>query len=348
MVRLTVVTVLLSASANLAAAPVAGAQDSGNGTVSATAVPRGVSSISAPCTADTMKARSEPGYQGTYSAFDRRGAQHSYAGPLSLTIEADVYQNQHGTFDNAQCAGNAGFSQPIKSASLISGSEGPDSLWCSYDPAKSTHSRHDQDLVSVVLAGTCTLIQGGVSYVVATLETHQGRVFERNVVQPQVAGTAVGMGRAIRWSDAYTHSTTCMSATCSAPGPHGRPVPGRGTPGPSAEVAPATSPPGQVPASVGSHQPSAPQGTSLSGDPDPAAPLTDTGQDLHAEEVALDVDDGGAGSSSTGGGRQWPGGLTALALFTLGIGEVASYRKQKRAGRPVFPLLSRLRMLWSR
>lgn len=349
LVRLALLAGILGALSEVGVVRVAGAQQAANGNVSATAVPYGVttSPLAGVCTSDSLDARSEPGYQGTYSITDRRGGRHSYSGPLFLTIGADVFENQQGTFQNAQCAGNAGFSQPIRGASASSPPEGTGSLACSYDPAQSTYRRYDRDLITVVLVGTCTITQGGVAYVAAAVETHQGRVFERNLMQPQPPGSVAGTGLVIRWSEAYTFSTTCISASCDTPGPAGASTglvpPGSGPVvggvGPAAKTPGGTSAP-QAPAGA-----SAPPSAAGAASPAGGAGTAEGDSVLYpTDDAGLEADTEGAGSGDASRGRRWPRGLVALALLTLGVGEAASYRKQKRAGRPAFPLLTTLRV----
>lgn len=357
--RSIVLACLLIAVVHVGAVQPAGAQQPadargpGNGSVRATTIPHGVgSSPPAACSSDALDARSEPGYEGSYSVVDQQGRPHSYQGPLTLVISADVFENEQGTFDNSACAGDPGFPQPLRDAFLASPPGGTSSLACSYDLTQSTYSRHDRDLINLVLVGTCSITDDGATYVAATVEAHHGQVFERYAVESS-SFPGAQLSLAIRWSDAFSASTACLSASCGAQGPSGAEEGPTSAPGPGSDSG--SLPPlpivggsenGVSGASVGPERPTSvgPPPAVGAGQPSELPPGTVN------DALALADDEDAGGAEDQGGWLPrgwWHRPPVLLALLALGLGEAASYRKQKRAGRPVFPLLSRVRLLIS-
>ena len=292
-----------------------------------------------PCTADALDGASEPGYQGAYTVTDHQGERHTYSGPLAVSVGVDLYQNEQGTFDNPSCAGSAGFEQPLRSASLASPPGATGSVACGYDLSRSTFSRTG-DRITMRLAGTCALTQGGVTYWADTVEVRQGQIFERGPLgATQQAGAPAPVGLSVRWTESYTVSTSCVSESCRAPGRGGTGTasqPPPPPPAPAASSARALAPP------VAPRDPVPPP------PPPPAVPVGQIPADnyelgLSGGDQAAEVGHDVVPATGGGAGTWWHHPLVILALAALAAAEITSYRKQRRAGLPVFPLLARLR-----
>jgi hypothetical protein len=147
-------------------------------------------------------------YSGTYGVTDANGVQHTYDGPLTVTVAVDIYENPQGSFTDSACLVPGG--APIKSASLR-GASGGKSVSCS--GYSGSYTRTGGFKILIDLKGSCQITDGGVTY---TARTDERRVGTLTNSTPE----SDGQGRPIRieWIENYVATTTCIQPVpCKPP-----------------------------------------------------------------------------------------------------------------------------------